>query len=50
VRKEVNNTQTQTVIEALSNTERVEAIARLLSGAQVSEAARKTAQELLTSV
>lgn len=38
---------TTTQIVALSQPERVEEIARLLSGAQVSEAARKTAEELL---
>ena len=49
VRKEVSQNQTQTFIEPLTKSDRVEAIARLLSGAQVSDAARRTAEELLTN-
>jgi len=41
------NGTTATQITLLTSAERVEEIARLLSGAQVSEAARKTAEELL---
>jgi DNA repair protein RecN (Recombination protein N) len=47
VSKSSLNGSTATQITLLSATERVEEIARLLSGAQVSEAARKTAEELL---
>ncbi len=43
----VQNT-TETEIKKLNAAERVEEIARLLSGATISEAARKTAEELLT--
>ena len=43
------NGATVTQISTLSKTERVEEIARLLSGAQISEAARKTAEELLSA-
>ena len=49
VRKEVSQNQTQTFIEPLTKSDRVEAIARLLSGAQISDAARRTAEELLTN-
>jgi DNA repair protein RecN (Recombination protein N) len=41
------NGTTATQITLLTSAERVEEIARLLSGAQVTEAARKTAEELL---
>jgi DNA repair protein RecN (Recombination protein N) len=43
------NGTTATQITLLTSAERVEEIARLLSGAQVTEAARKTAEELLAS-
>jgi DNA repair protein RecN (Recombination protein N) len=49
VSKSNQNGTTSTQIVALSKTERVEEIARLLSGAQVSDAARKTAEELLSN-
>jgi DNA repair protein RecN (Recombination protein N) len=44
------NGTTATQITLLTSAERVEEIARLLSGAQVTEAARKTAEELLANV
>ena len=47
--KTQNNGGTATQIKPLKDIERVEAIAQLLSGAQVSDAARKTAEELLAS-
>ncbi len=49
VSKSVFNGQTHTHIQRLEKSDRVEEIARLLSGKQVSDAARKTAEELLTN-
>lgn len=47
VAKNTTSTSTETAITYLDANERVEEIARLLSGATISEAARKTAEELL---
>lgn len=49
VTKTTTSTSTETAINYLDANERVEEIARLLSGATISEAARKTAEELLDS-
>lgn len=48
VSKEVKNGKTETLIRKLSPTERVEEVAKLLSGQAVTESSLKAAQELIT--
>ncbi len=48
VYKDNSRAQTQTLIRELPQSERVEAIARMISGEQISDAARANARELLT--
>jgi DNA repair protein RecN (Recombination protein N) len=47
VMKSIQNGQSQTYIQELAKSDRIEEIARLLSGENASDAARKTAKELL---
>ncbi len=48
--KDVVGTRTETFVERLGNDQRVNELARMIGGASVTEAARRAAQEMLTSV
>ncbi|HNG92050.1 MAG TPA: DNA repair protein RecN, partial [Acidobacteriota bacterium] len=48
--KDVVGTRTETFVERLGIDQRVNELARMIGGASVTEAARRAAQEMLTSV